>query len=76
MYTCMCDCVTLLCSEKLTEHCKSAIMEKIKIIKKKPQHEILHICNLHHSSQQCQIFNPLSEARDRTHVLMDAGWVH
>ena len=22
------------------------------------------ICNLHHSSLQCQIFNPLSEARD------------
>ena len=25
------------------------------------------ICNLHHSSQQCQILNSLSEARDRTH---------
>jgi len=23
-------------------------------------------CNLHHSSRQCQILNPLSEARDRT----------
>ena len=22
------------------------------------------ICNLHHSSQQCQVLNPLSEARD------------
>ena len=22
------------------------------------------ICDLHHNSQQCQIFNPLSEARD------------
>ena len=22
------------------------------------------LCNLHHSSQQCQILNPLSEARD------------
>ena len=32
----MCDWITLLCSKKLTEHCKSAIMEKIKIeIKKK-----------------------------------------
>ena len=30
------------------------------------------ICNLHHSSQQCQIQN-LSEARDRTLVLMDAS---
>ena len=23
-----------------------------------------HVCNLHHSSWQCQILNPLSEARD------------
>ena len=28
------------------------------------------ICNLHHSSWQRQIFNPLSKARDRTHDLM------
>ena len=32
MYVCMCDWVTLLYSRKLTEHCKPAIMEKIKII--------------------------------------------
>ena len=25
-----------------------------------------HICDLHHNSQQCWIFNPLSEARDQT----------
>uniref|UniRef100_A0A8D1VUY0 Myosin light chain 1/3, skeletal muscle isoform n=1 Tax=Sus scrofa TaxID=9823 RepID=A0A8D1VUY0_PIG len=31
-----------------------------------------HICNLHHSSGQCQILNPLSEARDQTHNLMEA----
>ena len=35
MYTCMCDWVTSLCSRKLTELCKSAIMEKIKITIKK-----------------------------------------
>ena len=30
-----------------------------------------HICDLHHSSQQCQTLNPLSEeARDQTHVLV------
>ena len=28
----MCNWVTLLCSRKLTEHCKPAIIEKIKII--------------------------------------------
>ena len=30
------------------------------------------ICDLHHSSQQLRILNPLSEGRDRTCILMDA----
>ena len=30
-----------------------------------------HICNLHHSLQQCQILNPLSKARDQTHILTE-----
>ena len=34
-----------------------------------------HICDPHHSSQQCHILNPLSETRDQTHVLMDPGRV-
>ena len=34
------------------------------------------IYNLPHRSQQHQIFNPLSEARDWTHVLMDTSQVH
>ena len=29
-----------------------------------------HMCNLHHSLWQCQILNPLSEARDQTSILM------
>ena len=29
-----------------------------------------HICDLHHSSWQCWILNPLSKVRDQTHVLM------
>ena len=33
------------------------------------------VCDLHHRSWQRQIFNPLSEARDQTHVLMDASRV-
>ena len=32
------------------------------------------VCNLHCSSQQCQILNPLTRARDRTHILMDTSW--
>ena len=31
------------------------------------------ICNLHHSSWKCRILNPLIEARDQTHVLMDTS---
>ena len=33
------------------------------------------ICNLHHSSQQHQILNPLSEARDRTHIYVDTSGI-
>ena len=34
-----------------------------------------HICNLHHSSWQCWIPDPLSKARDRTHILMDTSQI-
>ena len=34
-----------------------------------------HICDLHHSSWQCQILNPLSEAGDGTHILVETSWV-
>ena len=34
------------------------------------------VCDLHHSSRQCQILNPMSEARDQTHILMDSCQVH
>ena len=33
------------------------------------------VYNLHHSSQQRQILNPLSEARDRTLNLMVPSWI-
>ena len=33
------------------------------------------ICDLHHDLQQCLIINPLSRARDGTHILMDTSWV-
>ena len=34
------------------------------------------VCDLHQRSGQCQILNPLSKARDGTHVLMDPSQVH
>ena len=34
------------------------------------------ICDLHQSSQKRWILNPLSEARDRTCVLMDTSQTH
>ena len=33
------------------------------------------IFDLHHSSRQRRILNPLSEAGDRTRILLDARWV-
>ena len=32
--------------------------------------DLSHICDLHHSSEQCQILNLLSEAKDQTRGLM------
>ena len=29
------------------------------------------VCSLSHSLKQCHILNPLSKARDQTHILMD-----
>ena len=37
--------------------------------------DLSHTCDLHHSSWQCQIANPLSEARDRTYILMDTSQI-
>ena len=34
------------------------------------------MCDLHHSSWQHQILNPLREARDRTRILIDTSQVH
>ena len=38
--------------------------------------DLNHVCYLHHSSWQCQILNPLNEARDQTHISMDTSWVY
>ena len=35
-----------------------------------------HVYDLHQSAAQCWILNPLSEARDRTHILMDSSLFH
>ena len=33
------------------------------------------VCDPYHSTQQRQIVNPLSKARDQIHILMETGWV-
>ena len=37
--------------------------------------DLSHVFNLYHSSQQCRILNPLSEAQNRTHNLMVPSWI-
>ena len=37
--------------------------------------DLSRICDLHHSSWQYQLLNPLSKARDQTCILMDTSWV-
>ena len=34
-----------------------------------------HVCDLHHSSWQQQIPDPLREARDQTGILEDTSWI-
>ena len=39
--------------------------------------DLSRFCNLHHSSRQCRILNPLSKVRNQTHILMDpSGFVN
>ena len=40
-----------------------------------PARDLSRVCDLHYSSQQLQILNPLSGARDNTRVLMDTSCV-
>ena len=39
-------------------------------------HDLSYVCNLYHSSWQCLIPNPLSKARDQTHILKDSSQIH
>ena len=38
--------------------------------------DLSHGCDLHRSTQQHQILNSLSKAKDPTCILMDISWVH
>ena len=38
--------------------------------------DLSHIFDVHHSSWQCCIPDPLSKARDETRILMDASQIH
>ena len=55
MYICMCDWVTLLYSRKLTEYCKPAILEKIKIINKRKLCETKRVVKILGIIHYCEI---------------------
>ena len=38
--------------------------------------DLSYVCDLHHSSWTRWIPDPLSKARDRTHILVDTSWIH
>ena len=38
--------------------------------------DLIHVCDIHHRSWQCQILNQLRKARDCTCVLMDISQIH
>ena len=38
--------------------------------------DLSYVCDLHHSSWQCQSLNSLSEARDQTGIFMDPSQIH
>ena len=38
--------------------------------------DLSYFSNLHHSSWQCQILNPLIKAGDQTHALINTSQVH
>ena len=37
--------------------------------------DLSHVFDLHHSSRQCQLPSPLSNARNQTHILLDSSWI-
>ena len=38
--------------------------------------DLSHVCDLHHSSRQCWILNPLTKAGDGTNILRDTSHIH
>ena len=67
-----CFVVFCLFRAALTAYGGSQVRGRIWAVAAGLHHSHSHACNLHHSSRQHQILNPLSETTDRTWVLMDA----
>ena len=58
------------------EHCIWNSREPLTYTKATAMPDLSCVCDLHHSSQQRQILNPLREVRDQTCVLMGTDQIH
>ena len=76
---CVCVCVFLGLNSWHMEVPRPGVQLELQLLAYAPATAMpdpSHVCDLHPSSWQHQILGPLSEARDQTHILMDANWVH
>ena len=66
----------------LAIHCDTAVLGRFLLFFVTPEafgsscaKDWILVADLHHSSGQCQILDPLSEARDQAYALPDTRWV-
>ena len=66
------SCLFLLFRAALAAYVRSQARGQIRVTTTATE-DLSRICDLHHSSLQSPILNPLIQARDQTHILMDTS---